>query len=68
MLVEVSLENAPNAFKINPFLANTPILYRRKTTEDQTCFQGGVKWEHWPEIGSKRMNDMNVARYKKLVH
>ena len=33
----------------NLFLANAPILYPLKTPENR--FQGGIKWEHWPEIG-----------------
>ena len=30
----------------NLFLANGPILYPLKTV-----VSGGIKWEHWPEIG-----------------
>ena len=41
------------AGRVNPFLANVPILYSYKTTENQR-FSGvsrGIKWEHWPEKG-----------------
>ena len=38
----------------NPFLSNVPILYPQKTPEkNKGClvFSGGIKWEHWPEMG-----------------
>ena len=40
-------------FAFNPFLANVPILYPLKTSENQgfLVFSGGIKWEHWPEMG-----------------
>ena len=38
---------------INPFLANNLILDPQKTPEnfDFMVFSGGIKWEHWPEMG-----------------
>ena len=38
---------------INPFLANNLILDPLKTPEnfDFMVFSGGIKWEHWPEMG-----------------
>ena len=36
--------------RVNPFLANVPILYHLKT-KSFLVFSGGIKWEHWPEIG-----------------
>ena len=38
-------------FSINPFLANVPISY--PPTFGFLVFSGGIKWEHWPEIGLK---------------
>ena len=39
----------------NPFLPNAPILYPLKTPENLfsgfLVFSGGIKWEHWPEMG-----------------
>ena len=35
---------------INSFLANIPILYPLKTPEN-LWFSGGIKCEHWPEMG-----------------
>ena len=38
----------------NPFLSNVPILYPLKTLEKTKgflVFSGGIKWEHWPEMG-----------------
>ena len=39
-----------HTFVINPVLADVPILYPLKTPENQR-FSGGIKWEHWPEMG-----------------
>ena len=43
---------------LNPFLDNVTILYPLKTPENlwQKTFgflvlSGGIKWEHWPEMG-----------------
>ena len=40
-------------YSFTPFLANVPILYLLKTkkTIDFLVFSGGIKWEHWPEMG-----------------
>ena len=47
------LEPCVNLFKVNPFLANVPILQPLKTpkTFGFLVFSGGIKWEHWPEMG-----------------
>ena len=38
---------------INPFPANAPFYTHRKhqKTFGFLVFSGGVKWEHWPEMG-----------------
>ena len=39
---------------INPFLANVLILYPWKHQKTLFCFlvlSGGIKWEHWPQMG-----------------
>ena len=38
---------------VNPFLANDPILYapENRKTFVFWCFQGRIKWEHWPKMG-----------------
>ena len=38
---------------LNSFLANIPFLYPLKTPENESGGGrgGGIKWEHWPEIG-----------------
>ena len=39
---------------LNLFPANVPILYPLKTPENTfgfLVFSGGIKWEHWPEMG-----------------
>ena len=49
----MQLSEIHGAGRVNPFLANFPILYSYKTTEKQR-FSGvsrGIKWEHWPEKG-----------------
>ena len=39
-----SLKKGMCQMRFNPFLANAPILY-------PLVFSGGIKWEHWPEMG-----------------
>ena len=39
-------------FKLNPSVANFPILYPPKTQENQR-FSGSTQWEGWPETGWK---------------
>ena len=36
-------------FKINPSVANFPILYPLQKQENQR-FSGGTKWEYWPKM------------------
>ena len=42
-----------NMFMFNPFLANIPIFYYLKTPGNLCVlvFPGGIKCEHWPEMG-----------------
>ena len=35
---------------VKPFLADIPMLYHLKTF-GFLVFLGGLKWEHWPEMG-----------------
>ena len=48
--------------KINPFQTNVPFLYPLKMSENQRflTFSGGIKREHWPEIGLKNLPDLIV--------
>ena len=48
--------------KINPFQTNVPFLYPLKMSENQRflTFSGGIKREHWPEIGLKNLPDFIV--------
>ena len=48
---------------LNLFLANIYILYPLQTLENQKfsgwgflVFSGGIKWEHWPEMGKQIFN------------
>ena len=34
----------------DPFLISVTILCPLKTPE-KTIFSGGIKWEHWPDVG-----------------
>ena len=38
--------------RINPFLANVPILYPLKPpyTKGFLVISGDIRWEHWPEM------------------
>ena len=36
--------------EINPFLANVPILYPRKTFWF-SAFLESIKWKYWPQMG-----------------
>ena len=49
----------------NPFLANLPVLYPLKTSEN-LWFSGvfrGMKWDHWPEIGYRSSLKVYLQRH-----
>ena len=52
---------------LNLFLANVPFLHPLKTPENQriSCFQGGIKWVHWPEILKVTIRRRTQTRNRK---
>ena len=50
----------------HPFLANVPILYYRKTPQNQR-FSGvfsSIKWKHWPEMDETIKLISNTTQFK----
>ena len=59
-----------NVILLNSFLANFSILYTLKIPENQPkflVFSGGMKWEHWPEMGSETMFVSDVLMVAVLI-